>query len=164
MGFTLIEVAITVSILGIIASIAIPKFTSHYHRIKLKSSSERLAKGLDMAEAYSKLDPLGCDLRLIETHGIISGYQVGQFLTNDGILTPQTMLRESDSIESTLAITVDGEVRTIRFTPNSDLHFLNKDGKTVTLSVCTVHLKTQENVTSDLMIYSKSKGHTLVLQ
>ncbi len=55
-GFTLIELMIVVTILGILAAIAIPTLTLYVRRVKTAEASGQLAKLFDATSAYYNVD------------------------------------------------------------------------------------------------------------
>jgi len=48
-GFTLVELAVTVAILGVVATIAVPNFARLMPRVRLGTATQTLANGLAMA-------------------------------------------------------------------------------------------------------------------
>ena len=48
-GFTLVELAVTVAILGVVAAIAVPNFAKLMPRVRLGTATQTLANGLAMA-------------------------------------------------------------------------------------------------------------------
>ncbi len=66
-GLTLIELCLTLLILGLIIALAIPRLGRSYHSLRLKSTAEQIAEELEMTRKRSDLFDQAWRLRLLKS-------------------------------------------------------------------------------------------------
>jgi len=116
-GFTLIELMITVILVGIVAAIALPSFNSSIARGQVSSTANRIVGALNYARAEATKRGTEVTIALTTanaTNSWADGYQV--WLDADGDSTvngTEVALRSFESINPSLALT--GSAAALRF-------------------------------------------------
>ena len=118
-GYFLQEVVVTVFVLGIIAAVAIPKYTASLNRYRAQVAAQRLVQDIELARRHARftsqdvkffvsfnknfysIDPLDSPLRTSSTYQVVFE---GAFLCPiiDGLLSPASRSTQTD-----LTITFD---------------------------------------------------------
>jgi type IV fimbrial biogenesis protein FimT len=81
-GFTLIEVLITVTILGILIALGLPAFTSLIQNLQIRTSAEAILNGLQLAKAQAVRSNLSTELVLTTANPVAAN--VGAAATVNG--------------------------------------------------------------------------------
>lgn len=123
-GFTLIELMTTVVIIGVVASMAVPRFTKAYERMEFKSANSELKSTLRLARsmAISNKEVFGVnfnqDTRMVslfkkDTASVL----LSTFESADSVVRVDTLLNTFSTI------TTDMTDNTISFRPNGSAVF-----------------------------------------
>lgn len=150
-GYTLVEVAITVVLLGILAAIAIPRFATHYVKIGVRSDLDVLDGTISQAIQRSKTQNQTVEIAFIKDQtGEISRYQIGQNLNIDGSTSNATILN-TEAFSTGVSVKTLNDVRKIRFSPSGILA-LASNGAEVPSGVISIQLEANENVTGQIQL------------
>lgn len=136
-GFTLIEALITVTISGILISVALPSFAQLWRSQQLDSSTQTML--LSLALARQEAIKRGRALTIANKEGDWSN---GWFLflddNNNGRHDPsESLLRSFPALPAGTSLTGNTHVRTyVRYTPSGSATLLNGGYQIGTLNVC----------------------------
>jgi type IV fimbrial biogenesis protein FimT len=136
-GFTLIEALITVTISGILATIAVPSFAQLWRSQQLDSSTQMMLRSLALArqEAIKR----GRTLTLANNAATwSSGWMLFQDDNNNGHYDPnELLLRTFPALPEGISLIGNTHVRSyIRYTANGRATLLNRGYQMGTLTAC----------------------------
>ncbi|KPX94624.1 MULTISPECIES: GspH/FimT family pseudopilin [Pseudomonas syringae group genomosp. 2] len=111
-GFSLIELLVTVSLVGILAAIAIPSFTSSIQSNKADTELSDLQRALN----YARLEAInrGVTVRIAPTSGTAWTGELQVYLVSDTQATP-TALRKVAAMSSGATLVADNNATAIDF-------------------------------------------------
>ncbi|KPW41159.1 Type IV pilin [Pseudomonas amygdali pv. mellea] len=140
-GFSLIELLVTVSLVGILAAIAIPSFTSSIQSNKADTELSDLQRALN----YARLEAInrGVTVRIAPTSGTAWTGELQVYLVSDTKATP-TALRKVAAMSSGGTLVADPNVAAFDFNnlggliaPSSLVTMTyTRDSTTKTMSIC----------------------------
>ncbi|KTB82452.1 GspH/FimT family pseudopilin [Pseudomonas syringae] len=140
-GFSLIELLVTVSLVGILAAIAIPNFTSSIQSNKADTEISDLQRALN----YARLEAInrGVTVRIAPTSGTAWTGELQVYLASD-TKTPPTALRTVAAMSSGGALVTNPNVAAFDFNnlggliaPASAVTMTYTRGSTIkTMSIC----------------------------
>lgn len=136
-GFTIAEALITVTILGILATIAVPAFAQLWRSQQLDSSTQMMLRSLALArqEAIKR----GRSLTLANNAATWSrGWRLFQDDNNNGHYDPdELLLRTFPALPEGISLTGNTNVRSyIRYTSSGRATLLNGGYQMGTLTIC----------------------------
>ncbi|KGS15107.1 putative Pillin [Pseudomonas coronafaciens pv. garcae] len=111
-GFSLIELLVTVSLVGILAAIAIPNFTSSIQSNKADTEISDLQRALN----YARLEAInrGVTVRIAPTSGTAWTGELQVYLKSD-VGTPPTALRKVPAMSSGGTLVTENNVAALEF-------------------------------------------------
>ncbi|RMS98686.1 GspH/FimT family pseudopilin [Pseudomonas coronafaciens] len=111
-GFSLIELLVTVSLVGILAAIAIPNFTSSIQSNKADTEISDLQRALN----YARLEAInrGVTVRIAPTSGTAWTAELQVYLKSD-VGTPPTALRKVPAMSSGGTLVTENNVAALEF-------------------------------------------------
>ena len=159
-GVTLIELLITVVIIGLVAGMAVPRFEIAMERIKVKSGNRDLISVFRMARSYAIADKeqyglyIDSENRLVTLFKDITNPELLMLESADSVIRVDTLPREFNYIDT------DCNNNVIAFKPNGSADFVgggNVYAMATTENVCSIFtnniLASTGRISSESYIY-----------
>jgi prepilin-type N-terminal cleavage/methylation domain-containing protein len=131
-GFTILELVITVLIVGIVAAIAVPSFSNSIARNQISSTANNLVGAFNLARTEAA--QRGGDVHIGSASGTsdwTTGYQIFIDADGDGEYDAGEELRVYEAISGSLSLNEDGGEDTINF------NAMGFSSTAITFSLCS---------------------------
>lgn len=103
-GFTLVELAIALAVLGVLMVLGLPQFTSWINNTKIRTAAEGILNGVQLARAEAVRQNLGVQFVL----GAQSDWTVNAIGTGGALVAVQSKAGNEGSSTTTLTVTPAG--------------------------------------------------------
>lgn len=153
-GYTLLEVAISVAILGLIIGIAAPRLTTQMDWAHMQTLAHELSANMELARTTAINRGVTISVYFLESGSLISGYQVGDqlpYVAGESLVTPMA----DEGLNETM-VSINEQIRWVRFAPDRQVTFWDELDGPINTANAVIRLTSPSNGTINIVLVSNS--------
>jgi prepilin-type N-terminal cleavage/methylation domain-containing protein len=152
-GYSVLEVLVVVVILGVLASVTVPRLGDHLDKIKLNSILLESEAAVILAKNYSQAlsEPIGVSFNI--TNDSIVGFQIVNLSAPE-----ETKIIETILVDPVISVTLNTQIGQVVFSPTSSIRIKDRLGGALPQQDCVIRFSDSDQVTGDVVIFEHSSA------